>query len=174
MSANPPESQNEMALSAPEKLTEQHDVSEFENEELSIEEYLKKRALIQQLQKLAIVYVVCFSGTKKVAGYYTLSSGSCVRANIVPKNLQRNTPDIHPVTILGRMGITRAAQGRGYGIDLLHDALSRAIIASENVASSAVVVHPLTERLAQFYTKHAGFQRCPELSPMTMILSLRP
>ena len=173
MPANPAESQNEMALSEPEKLTEQHDVSEFECGEPSIDEYLKKRALVAQLQKQAIVYVACFHGTNKVAGYYTLSNGSSVRTDIVPKKLQRNTPDIHPVTILGRMGITLAAQGQGYAVDLLHDALLRAIIASETVASSAVVVHPLTERLAQFYAKHAGFQRNPDLSPMTMMVSLR-
>jgi len=173
MSANPAESQNEMALSAPEQLTEKHDVSEFESGQPLIDEYLKKRALVAQIQKLAIVYVVCFHGTNKVAGYYTLSNGSLPRAGIVPKKLQRNTPDIHPVTILGRMGITLAAQGQGYAVDLLHDAMMRAVIASEAVASSAVVVHPLTERLEQFYAKHAGFQRSPDLSPMTMMVSLR-
>ena len=173
MYANPAESQNEMALSAPEQLTEKHDVSEFESGQPLIDEYLKKRALVAQLQKLAIVYVVCFHGTNKVAGYYTLSNGSLPRAGIVPKKLQRNTPDIHPVTILGRMGITLAAQGQGYAVDLLHDAMMRVVIASETVASSAVVVHPLTERLEQFYAKHAGFQRSPDLSPMTMMVSLR-
>ena len=173
MYANPAESQNEMALSAPEQLTEKHDVSEFESGQPLIDEYLKKRALVAQLQKLAIVYVVCFHGKNKVAGYYTLSNGSLPRAGIVPKKLQRNTPDIHPVTILGRMGITLAAQGQGYAVDLLHDAMMRAVIASETVASSAVVVHPLTERLEQFYAKHAGFQRSPDLSPMTMMVSLR-
>ncbi|WP_434768048.1 hypothetical protein [Pseudomonas triticicola] len=173
MSANPAESQNEMALSAPEQLTEKHDVSEFESGQPLIDEYLKKRALVAQIQKLAIVYVVCFHGTNKVAGYYTLSNGSLPRAGIVPKKLQRNTPDFHPVTILGRMGITLAVQGQGYAVDLLHDAMLRAVIASETVASSAVVVHPLTERLEQFYAKHAGFQRSPDLSPMTMMVSLR-
>lgn len=173
MSANPAESKNEVALSAPEKLTEKHDVSDFDCGEQSINEYLKKRALVAQIQRQAIVYVVCFDGTNKVAGFYTLSNGSCARRDIVPKKLQRNTPDFHPVTILGRMGITLAAQGQGYAVDLLKDALSRAIIASEVVASSAVVVHPLTERLAKFYAKYAGFQHSPELSPMTMMVSLR-
>lgn len=173
MPANSAESQNEVALSAPVKLTEKHDVTEFECGEPSINDYLKKRALVAQLQKHAVVYVACFHTTNKVAAFYTLSNGSCARANIVPKKHQRNTPDFHPVTILGRMGVTKAAQGQGYAVDLLQDALSRAIIASETVASSAVVVHPLSERLAQFYAKHAGFQHSPELSPMTMILSLR-
>lgn len=173
MSSGSTESQNEMALSAPEKLTEKHDISEFDCGEPSNNEYLKKRALVAQLQKQAVVYVVCFVGTNKVAAFYTLSNGSIPRSNLVPKKLQRNTPDVHPVTILGRMGITLAAQGRGYAIDLLQDAMARAINASETVASSAIVVHPITERLAQFYAKHAGFERNPDLSPMTMMVSLR-
>lgn len=172
MSPNSAESRTEVALSAPEKLTEQHDLTEFECGEPSNTEWLKKRALIAQLQKLAIVYVVCFQGTNKVAGFYTLSNGSIARADIFPKKLQRNTPSVHPVTILGRMGITLAAQGQGYAVDLLQDAMSRIIIASETVASSAVVVHPLTERLAEFYAKHAKFKRNPDLSPLTMMVSL--
>lgn len=173
MSTNPAELQDSMALSAPEKLTEQHDLSEFESGEPAIDEYLKKRALVAQLQKQAVVYVICFTDTKKVAGYYTLSCGLCARADIVPKRLQRNTSDIYPISLLGRMGITQVAQRQGFAIDLLHDAMSRAIIASETVASSAVIVHPLTARLAHFYAKHAGFEQCPDLSPMTMMVSLR-
>lgn len=172
MSSNPLEPQNEMALSAPVKLTEQHDVSEFESGEPSIDEYVRKRALAAQIQKHAVVYVACFHGTNKVAAFYTLSNGSVARADMVPKKLQRNSPDIHPVTILGRMGVTREAQGQGFALDMLQDALTRAIIASETVASAAVLVHPLTERLAAFYEK-AGFQRSPDLSPLTMMVSLR-
>ncbi|MBD8792668.1 GNAT family N-acetyltransferase [Pseudomonas syringae] len=161
-----------MALSAPVKLNEQHDFSEFECSEPSIDEYLKKRALAAQIQKHAVVYVACFHGTNKVAAFYTLSNGSVPRDEIVPKKLQRNSPDFHPVTILGRMGVTKEAQGQGFARDLLHDALSRALIVSDAVGSAAILVHPLTERLAEFYGK-AGFIRNPDLSPLTMMLSLR-
>ncbi|GAB0065612.1 hypothetical protein IBA8402_13730 [Pseudomonas syringae] len=42
MPTNPTEPQDPLALSAPEKLTEQHDLSEFESGEPTIDEYLKK------------------------------------------------------------------------------------------------------------------------------------
>jgi hypothetical protein len=71
------------------------------------------------------------------------------------------------------MGVTAAAQGYGFSVDLLQDALRRCMIASESVGTSAVLVHPLDDKLAEFYAKHAGFQRCPDLSPLTMMLSLR-
>jgi hypothetical protein len=160
-------------LSKPEKLNKFHDYTEFDCGESSINDYLHKTARKAQENKLAVVYVTCFAGTNRVAGYFTLSNGSIVREHVVPKGLQRNSPNAHPVTILGRMGVTGAAQGYGFAVDLLQDAIRRCIIASEAVATSAVVVHPLTDELADFYAKHAGFQRCPDLSPLTMMLSLR-
>lgn len=163
---------NEVALSAPVKLNEKHDLSKFDCGEASINDFLHKMARRAQEQKHAIVYVSCFSGTNEVAAYYTLSSGSVARQNVVPKSKQRNSPAVHPVTILGRMGVTLQAQGHGYSVDLLQDAITRCVAASNEIASSAVIVHPLTDELAQFYARKAGFQPCPDLSPLTMMLPL--
>ncbi|KRW62365.1 hypothetical protein AO726_02780 [Pseudomonas sp. TTU2014-080ASC] len=162
-----------MELSKPEKLNKFHDVSEFDCGEATINDFLHKKARKAQENKHSVVYVSCFKGTNIVAGYYTLSAGSVVRENVIPKSYQRNSPTVHPVTILGRMGVTVAAQGYGYSVDLLQDAIRRCIVASEDIAISAILVHPLNDRLADFYAKEAGFQRCPDLSPLTMMLSLR-
>jgi hypothetical protein len=43
--------------------------------------------------------------------------------------------------------------------------------ASGEVGSTALVVHPLNERLVTLYEK-AGFIRSPQLSPITMMLPL--
>ncbi|MGY2181449.1 hypothetical protein [Pseudomonas agarici] len=160
-------------LSRPEKLNKLHDFTEFDCGESSINDYLHKTARKAQDHKQAVVYVTCFAGTNRVAGFYTLSAGSVAREHVVPKSHQRNSPSAHPVTILGRMGVSIAAQGYGYAVDLLQDAIRRCMIASDSVGTSAVLVHPLDDKLAEFYAKHAGFQRCPELSPLTMLLSLR-
>lgn len=161
-----------LELSAPEKLNDLHDVSTFDCGEDSINEYLHKNARKAQERKHAVVYVSCFAGTRVVAAYYTLSNGSVARENVL-KSLQRNSPALHPVTILGRMGVTKTAQGNMFSVDLLQDALARCIEASSAVGSSAVIVHPLTDKLAKFYEKYAGFTPCPQLSPLTMMLSLR-
>lgn len=163
---------NKVALSAPVKLNNDHDLSTFDCGEPSINDFLLKKARRAQEQKHAIVYVSCFAGTNEVAAYYTLSGGSVARENVIPKNKQRNSPAAHPVTILGRMGVTVQAQGQGYATDLLKDAIIRCIAASNEVASSAVIVHPLTDTLAEFYARKAGFQPCPDLSPLTMMLPL--
>lgn len=159
-----------LELTTPAKLNDVHDLSEFGCGTAPIDDYLVKRARKAQDAKHAVVYVSCFSGTNVVAAYYSLSNGAVTRG-AVPKRNQRNSPEIHPITILGRMGITSAAQGQGFALDLLQDAIERAIAAAEVVGSSAIIVHPLTPRLVEFYRK-AGFTECPPLSPVTMILPL--
>lgn len=162
-----------LELTAPQKLNDEHDLSDFDCGEPSINDYLVKRALRAQIQKHSVAYVVCLVGSLKVVAFYTLSNGSIARNFVAPRRHQRNSPEMHPVTVLGRMGVSAVAQGRGYAVDLLQDALERCLAASEVVGSTAVIVHPLNERLADFYSKHAGFIPCPNISPLTMMLSLK-
>lgn len=160
-----------LELTAPEKLKAIHDLSAFDCGDDSINQYLTKKASKAQDSRFATVFVTCLKGSKTVVGYYTLSSAMIIRANVVPKKAQRNSPDQHPMTILGRMGVCKSAQGTGLSIDLLRDAIIRAIAASGEVGSTALVVHPLNERLVALYEK-AGFIRSPQLSPITMMLPL--
>ncbi|WP_260960786.1 hypothetical protein [Pseudomonas citri] len=162
-----------MELRAPEKLNEEHILDEFDSGVQSINDYLHRQARKAQAAKQAVVYVICRKDTPVVMGYYTLSSGSVARENVAPKNRQRNSPNVHPVTLLGRMGITLEAQGQGFAIDLLQDAIERTITASAAIGSTALIVHPLDERLSKFYIKYAGFIPCPGLSPVTLMLPLR-
>lgn len=161
-----------LELSKPEKLNSFHDFTEFDCGETSINEFLHKNARKAQEEKHSVVFVTCFKGSNRVAAFYTLSSGSVPRQQVSPKALQRNSPAHHPVTILGRMGVTASAQGFGFAEGLLKDAIRRVVASSEDVATSAVLVHPLNESLVTFYEKH-GFVRCPVISPLTMMLSLR-
>lgn len=160
-----------VGLSAPEKLDDTHDFSAFDCGEQSINEYLWNMARKAQAAKYAAVYVTCIKDTKVVKGFYTLTSGSVMRSD-VPKSLQRNSPNQHPVTILGRLGVDQAAQGRGVAKALLQDAVERSIYAAGTVASSAILVHALDARLADFYQKNAGFIPSP-VSPLTLMLPLK-
>lgn len=159
-----------LELTKPTKLQEHHDASEFASGEPSIDKFIKEDALAAQRDRTAVCYVTCFRGTDKVAGYYTLSTGSVNRKAMPSAKMRRNTPDPVPGTLLGRMGITKEAQGQGYGGDLLADALERTIRAAELVASRVLIVNLLHEELADWYGKY-GFRLCPEI-PMTMVMTL--
>lgn len=162
-----------LELSAPEKLMPDHDVSLFDCANQSINDYLQKRAMEAQRSKHAVVYVACVKGTRRVAAYYTLSNASVSRRYAASARLRRNAPDDLPVTVLGRMGVALEAQGRGFAVALLADAVERALGAAEVVGSTAMIVPPLDESLASFYARFGNFKTCPDLTPLTMMLSLR-
>ncbi len=162
-----------LELSPPEKLGKHHVTALFECGEPSVDDYLKNKALKAQEAKHAMVYVVCFKGTSEVAGYYTLSNSAVDRRHGATAKIRRNSPDPLPVTVLGRMGVTVSAGGKGLSLALLADAIERCIAAADVIGSAAIVVHPLNDSLTDYYAKHGGFIPCPDLSPMTMMLSLR-
>lgn len=162
-----------LELSPPEKLSDRHITDQFDCCEASIDNYIRNSALKAQQAKHAVVYVVCFKGTNVVAGYYTLSNSAVDRRHGATASIRRNAPNPLPVIVLGRMGVTAEARGRGVSLGLLADAIERCIIASQDIGCTAIIVHPLTENLASYYNRHAKFIPCPDLSPMTMMLSLR-
>jgi GNAT superfamily N-acetyltransferase len=104
-------------------------------------------------RRLAATFVMTSDGSS-VAGFYTLSSLSIASAEL-PEKLAKRLPSRLPIpaTLLGRMGIHLNWQGKGFGADLLMDALHRALRASQTVASWAVVVDA-KQGARDFYLKH--------------------
>lgn len=161
----PPET---VGISAPEKLDETHDLSQFDCEEQSINQYLLE-AHKHQRSKSAVVFVICRKDTRVVVGYFTLSSGSILRTT-APGRLSRNAPTDVPVFVLGRMGVDRSIKGQGYGKDLLAAAIEMALESSGRIGSKALLVTALNDLLLEFY-QGAGFTRMPDGS-MTLYLKL--
>jgi len=119
-----------LELSAPAKLNENHDLDSFDCGEDSINEYLKKKATKAQIAKTATVLVVCIKDTNTVVGYYTLSSGDYHAGRRgTQKGAAQLSPTSTPITILGRMGVCKTLQGTGLSLDLIQDAVLRALTA---------------------------------------------
>jgi predicted GNAT family N-acyltransferase len=59
-----------------------------------------------------------------------------------------------PATFLGRLAVSTAYRGQGIGQLLLLDALRRALLNANQVASSAVVVDAKNEGARNFYLHH--------------------
>lgn len=123
-----------------------------------LDNYIHQQAGQDQKRGLAAVFVMTIDG-QTVAGFYTLSAHS-INASELPADLAKRLPRFPvPVTLLGRMAVARASQGRGLGEFLLVDALDRTLQASRQVASLAVVVDS-KDRARDFYLKH-GFKPFP-------------
>lgn len=146
-----------MTLTAPAPLTAEHDLSSFDCGEPALDDWLKHRALRNE-SRFSRTYVVCEGAA--VVGYYCIAAGSVERA-VAPGKLRRNAPDQVPVSIIGRLAVTRTQAGRGLGADLLSDALRRIAVAAQSVGIAAVLVQAKSEEARRFYFAFAEFTEFP-------------
>jgi len=97
---------------------------------------------------------------ERVVGYYSLSAHAITRDDAGGGWLARNTPDPIPAVLLGRLAVDVGYQGQGVGWSLLRDAIGQARRGGGIVGMRALVVDPIDEAAAAFYT-HFGFRRFP-------------
>ncbi|MFC7409469.1 GNAT family N-acetyltransferase [Hydrogenophaga atypica] len=157
-----------MRFSAPVPLRPDHDLSGFECGEASLDEWLKRRALSNQLSGASRTFVV-LDAKGLVRGYYALAAGAVAHEQAT-SGIRRNMPDPIPVLVLGRLAIATQAQGHRLGASLLQDAVLRAVTVSENTGVRALLVHALNNNAKTFY-EHYGFQPSP-IDTMTLMLRL--
>ena len=157
-----------LKLAAPQPLTVAHRVSDFACGELSLDEWLKRRALNNQQSGASRTFVVV-DEADQVLGYYALAAGA-VAHQLATGAVRRNMPDPVPVLVLGRLAVDRRAQGIQLGAGMLQDAVNRAISVSQNTGVRALLVQALNEQARGFY-QHYGFVPSPH-NPMTLMLCL--
>jgi len=114
-----------------------------------LNEWLRNNALTSE-GRTARTYVVC-ENKVTVIGYYCIATGSVERGDL-PKRLKTHgLPKQIPVAILGRLARDVRYRGTGLGMDLLRDAISRIIAASEIIGARCILVHALDEKTCAFY-----------------------
>jgi hypothetical protein len=145
------------ALSAPVPLTAEHDLSQFDCGEPSLNDWLRQRALKNE-SRFSRTYVVCEDN--RVVAYFCISAGAVERA-AAPGKLRRNAPDTIPVSIIGRLAVSNSHAGKGLGADILSDALRRIALASQSIGIGAVMVHAKDDAAKRFYMKCAEFIEFP-------------
>ncbi len=129
----------------------------------TLDNYLKNQAGQDVEKRVAAVFVATDDG-HTIAGYYTLSQYS-IHAGELPaaalKQLKLPKYPALPATLIGRLARATTHKGRGLGELLLMSALERALAASRQVGSIAVVVDAKDEAAIKFYAGY-GFIRLPD------------
>ncbi len=154
-------------LPAPQLLTAKHVVSEFDCGVPSLDEWLRRRALVNQSKGASRTYVV--SDTDRVVAFYALAA-SAVASGAAPGRFKRNMPEPIPVVVLGRLAIARSHQGRGLGRALFQDAAQRVIHASEAIGIRGLLVHAISDEAKSFYLS-LGLTASP-IEPMTLMATI--
>lgn len=142
-----------------------------------LDRYLRQQASQDLARRAAAVFVLTERPAPAVLGYYTLSATSILLAEL-PEAIAKRLPRYPhvPATLLGRLAVDAKARGRGYGEQLLMDALRNSLSASRTVASTAVVVDAKDAAARQFYERYQ-FILLPESEhrlflPMRVIATL--
>lgn len=144
-------------LSPPVPLTADHDLTAFDCGEPALNDWLKQRALRNE-SRFSRTYVVC-DGNRCVA-YFCISAGAVERMS-APGKVRRNAPDAIPISVIGRLAVSRDHAGRGLGADMLSDALRRIAVASQSIGIGAVLVHAKDDAAKDFYMACAEFIEYP-------------
>lgn len=143
-----------MPLSAPEPLTAAHDVSEFSCGKLTLDHWLRTRALSNQERGFTAVMVVHDAG--RVIGYYGLAPTAVV-PSALPRSIRTGQPpDPVPCLLLGQLATDTAWAGRGIGTGLLKHALQRCVQAAALVGGRALMVNAVDAEATQFWQRR-GF-----------------
>jgi predicted N-acetyltransferase YhbS len=157
-----------MKLHAPQPLTADHQLNTFNCGETSLDEWLKRRALLNQSNGASRTFVVV-DESQLVMGYYALAAGA-VHHQDATRSIRQNMPDPIPVMVLARLAVDIRTQGMQLGAGLLRDAVDRSLAVAKNTGVRALLVHALHERAKQFYL-YFGFQASP-VHPLTLMLRL--
>ena len=158
-----------MKLHAPQPLTADHQLNTFNCGETSLDEWLKRRALLNQSNGASRTFVVV-DESQLVMGYYALAAGA-VHHQDATRSIRQNMPDPIPVMVLARLAVDIRTQGMQLGAGLLRDAVDRSLAVAKNTGVRALLVHALHERAKQFYL-YFGFQASPVHS-LTLMLRLK-
>ncbi len=117
--------------------------------------YLKQQASQDERRNVAACYLLIEQATDRVAGFYTLSAGSVLLADLPPEKAKKlpRYPTV-PVGRIGRLAVDEDFKGQKLGGVLLVDAISRS--SNSELGIYAMVVDAKDEDAVRFY-EHHGF-----------------
>jgi GNAT superfamily N-acetyltransferase len=155
-----------------ETLAKHHDRAAFSCGVPDLDGYLKTQASQDMRRKANAVFVMTTGESPtRVLGYFTLCAYTVSQA-VVPEAARRYVPryPLVSATLIGRLAVDAAHQGRGLGAILLARALRKAYENTDVMGSSMIVVDALDDRASRFYAVH-GFTQLAD--SMRLILPMQ-
>ncbi|MEX0629682.1 MAG: GNAT family N-acetyltransferase [Chloroflexota bacterium] len=155
-----------------ERLTADHDTSEFDCGSDAQTNWLRKHALQAQAAETSAIYVVCLAGSHRVVGYFALAAGS-VEPSDAPERMTKGAGRYRiPVVLLARLGVDLGEQGRGLGKALMKEVLLRTSEAADTIGARALLIHAESDKARSFYQHLAEFEPSPT-DPLHLYLLMK-
>ncbi len=153
-------------LSGTVPLAAEFALADFSCGRPALDDYLIRHAWHAQRANTARTFVALRDN--RVVGYYSLAAASIEPDQAPPRVLKGAGRYPIPLTLLARLAVDQSEQGAGLGKALLKDAMKRFLIAHEQVASRALLVHAADSTARAFYLAY-GFESAP-FNPMHLYL----
>jgi len=143
-----------LALSVPEPLRPDHDITSFSCGKPALDHWLKTRALSNQQKGFTAVLVVHEEG--RVVGYYGLAPTAVVACGMPRAIRTGQPPDPVPCLLLGQLATDLAWAGQGIGTGLVKHSLERCVTAASLIGGRALMVNAIDAEAAAFWLRR-GF-----------------
>ena len=155
-----------------ERLTADHETSEFDCGSEAQTNWLRRYALQAQAAETSAVYVVSLAGSRRVVGYFALAAGS-VEPSEAPERVTKEAGRHQiPVVLLARLGVDLGEQRRGLGTALMKEVLLRTAAAADTVGARALLIHAESDAARSFYEHLAEFEPSPT-DPLHLYLLMK-
>ena len=149
------------------RLEPSHERSAFQSGSEPLDSYFKQQ-VSQDIRRRVTACHVALSEGQRIAGYYTLASGSVLLSDL-PIALSKRLPHYPtvPTIRMGRLAVDYEFKGIGLGGALLADALTRSMCSE---IAYALLVDAKDALAAAFY-KHLGLLELPS-QPLKLFIPL--
>lgn len=140
-----------------------HRREDFDCGVVALNDFLRARARKEMDAGTSMCFVMSLEDDpQQIVGYYTLSSATIARSSL-PDAIAKKLPRYEemPATLLGRLARDLRFEGQNIGQRLMLSAMNRAVSASNEVASLAIVTDPKDDKARVFY-EFFGFQALTE------------
>jgi GNAT superfamily N-acetyltransferase len=154
-------------------------VAGFENQHVSLVEYLQRYALRHASKDLLARTFVAMDDTSaapRLAGYFSLSTVSVERASVERDPTLARLPRFPiPGVLLARLAVDARVQGQGLGRYLFEEALGLTLqLATTGPIGFRLFVTDAIDAAAARFYEPRGLTRLSETFPCRMVLDLAP
>lgn len=140
-----------MTYHAPVPLAAEHLVDEFECRSSEQTDWLRRHARQAASVGTTKVFVVTDAGSDRVVAYYAWCMAHLAISDAPEQPRKGAGRYPQPVTLLARLGVDVAHEGRGLGAGLLTDVIARVAALSEEIGCRGLLIHAESQTARDFY-----------------------
>jgi GNAT superfamily N-acetyltransferase len=150
-------------------LSNEHDVKKFNSGNEALDSWLRQTSRQHQKNSISQTFVLVEEDApSSILGFYALTLRELTPTDELPPAIQKRLPRKIPGITLARLAVSQTEQGKGFGEELLVDAMTRARDAAKVVGGWGLFIDAKDDDVAKFYIKY-GFTPLPS-NPLILVI----